>query len=297
MLDVYKSIYNLNGQPFRLSPDYRFSFEHQTYNDAKSYLKYAISEGEGIVAITGAPGTGKTTLISSLISELDQSQVQIGVVTNIQLDSGGLLSLVVDAFSLEIDHSENANPLKVFKQFLRQQKEAGKRVVLIVDEAQGLSPALLEDLRLFSNFQEDTQLLMQIFLVGQESLMDVIRAPGMEQLHQRVIAAAELKPLDLEQTIEYIVHRLTCVGWKNDPVITDEVCNLVHKFSEGVPRMINLICHRLFLHAGLKDRHKIEGSDALIVVVELHKEGLLTIGARRELSAYVNGLKDMAAND
>lgn len=296
MLDVYKSVYNLEGQPFRLSPDHRFSFAHQTYNDAKSYLKYAISEGEGIVAITGAAGTGKTTLIASLISELDQSQVQVGVVTNMQLDSGGLLSLVADAFSLEVERSERVNSLNVFKQFLKQQREVGRRVVLIVDEAQGLTPELLEDLRLFSNFQEDEQLLMQIFLVGQESMMDLIRAPGMEQLHQRIIAAAELKPLNLEQTIEYIVHRLTRVGWKNDPVITDEACNLVYKFSEGIPRLINLICHRLFLHAGLKNKHKIDGSDALIVVVELHKEGLLSAGARHALGEYVANLKDLAAN-
>jgi len=296
MLDVYKSVYNLEGQPFRLSPDHRFSFAHQTYNDAKSYLKYAISEGEGIVAITGAAGTGKTTLISSLISELDQSQVQVGVLTNMQLDSSGLLNLVADAFSLEIEPSERVNSLNIFIQFLKQQREVGRRVVLIVDEAQGLTPELLEDLRLFSNFQENEQLLMQIFLVGQESMMDLIRAPGMEQLHQRIIAAAELKPLNLEQTIEYIVHRLTRVGWKNDPVITDEVCNLVYKFSEGIPRLINLICHRLFLHAGLKDKHKIDGSDALIVVVELHKEGLLSAGARHALGEYVADLKDMAAN-
>jgi len=296
MLDVYKSVYNLEGQPFRLSPDYRFSFGHQTYNDAKSYLKYAISEGEGIVAITGAAGTGKTTLISSLISELDQSQVQIGVVTNMQLDSSGLLNLVIDAFSLEIDRSEMANSLNLFKQFLKQQREVDRRVVLIVDEAQGLSPELLEELRLFSNFQEDEQLLMQIFLVGQESLMDIIRAPGMEQLHQRLIAAAQLKPLGLEQTIDYIVHRLSCVGWKNDPVLTDEVCSLIHKFSDGVPRLMNLISHRLLLQVGLKGKHELSGSDVLLVIVELHKEGLLTPVARHALGEYVGGLKDLAAN-
>jgi len=296
MLDVYKSVYNLEGQPFRLSPDYRFSFGHQTYNDAKAYLKYALSEGEGIVAITGAPGTGKTTLISSLISELDLTQVQAGVLTNIQLGSGKLIDRIVEAFSLQVDPPETSDAMSVFGQFLKQQNEAGGRVVLIVDEAQGLTPEMLEELRLFSNFQHNTRLLMQIFLVGQESLMDIIRSPGMEQLHQRIIAAAELKPLDLEQTIDYIVHRLTYVGWKNDPVLTDEVCSLVHKFSDGVPRLINLICHRLFMHAGLKEKHKIDGGDALIVIVELHKEGLLTSEARQALGTYVGSLKDLAAN-
>ncbi|MFV2005324.1 MAG: ExeA family protein [Gammaproteobacteria bacterium] len=296
MLDVYKSVYNLEGQPFRLSPDHRFSFGHQTYDDAKSYLKYAISEGEGIVAITGAPGTGKTTLISSLISELDLAQVRAGVVSNVQLGSGRLMDQVVDAFSLQTDSAENSNAISVFIRFLKQQSKAGVRVVLIVDEAQGLTPELLEELRLFSNFQQDAQLLMQIFLVGQKPLMDIIRSPGMEQLHQRIIAAAELKPLDLEQTIDYIVHRLNCVGWKNDPELTDEACGLVHKFSDGVPRLINLICHRLFLHAGLKDKHKIDGGDALVVIVELHKEGLLTSDARYALGEYVGNLKDLAVN-
>ena len=296
MLDVYKSIYNLDGQPFRLGPDHNFSFGHQTYDDAKSYLKYAISEGEGIVAITGAPGTGKTTLIASLISELDLDQVHVGVVTNVQLDSSNLLDMVIDAFSLNLDRSDNVSAMQGFKLYLRHQYEKGRRVILIVDEAQGLTPELLEELRLFSNLQHQTNLLLQIFLVGQEPLMDIITSPGMEQLHQRLIAAAHLKPLSFEQTIDYVVHRLCHVGWKNDPSLTDESLSLVHKFSDGVPRRINLICHRLFLHAGLKEKHEISGGDALNVIVELHKEGLLTPVARRALGEYVGGIKDLAAS-
>ena len=296
MLDVYKSVYKLKGSPFRLSPDHHFSFGHQTYDDAMSYLKYAISEGEGIVAITGAPGTGKTTLIALLLSELDQARIQVGVVANVQMGSSSLLDKVADAFSLEIGRSEKVNMVNVFKQFLMHQNGAGRRVILIVDEAQGLSVELLEELRLLSNLQQDTQLLMQVFLVGQEPLMDLIRAPGMEQLHQRIIAAAQLMPLDLEQTTGYITHRLHCVGWKNDPVVTGEAFNLIHRFSGGVPRMINLICHRLFLHAGLKNKHKLGGGDVLFVIVELHKEGLLTPVARHALGEYVGDLKDSAAN-
>jgi len=294
MLDVYKSIYRLDGKPFRLSPDHRFSFAHQTYDDAKSYLKYAISEGEGIVAITGEPGTGKTTLIASLISELDRSQVLVGVVTNVQLDSGSLIEMVVDAFSLRIDRSDKLSVMSEFKRFLVEQSEKGRNVILIVDEAQGLSKELLEDLRLLSNLQHNTRLLLQIFLVGQDPLMEIVRSPGMEQLHQRLIAAAQLKPLNLEQMVDYIIHRLNCVGWKNDPVITDEAFSLVHKFSAGIPRKVNLICHRLFLHAGLNDRHELVGGDALNVIVELHREGLLTPVARQALGEYVGGIKDLA---
>ena len=296
MLDVYKSVYNLEGSPFRLGPDHHFSFGHRTYDDAKSYLKYAISEGEGIVAITGAPGTGKTTLIATLISELDLIQVQVGVITNVQLDSANLLDMIIDAFSLSLDRSDNVSAMQGFKLYLRHQSEKGRRVILIVDEAQGLTTELLEELRLFSNFQHNTNLLLQIFLVGQEPLMDIIRAPGMEQLHQRLIAAAQLKPLSFEQTVDYVMHRLDRVGWKNDPAFTDEALSLVHKFSAGIPRRINLICHRLFLHAGLKEKHELLGGDALQVIVELHREGLLTPVAMRALGEYVGGIKDLAAS-
>ena len=296
MLDVYKSVYNLDGAPFRLSPDHRFSFGHRTYEDAKSYLKYAISEGEGIVAITGAPGTGKTTLIASLVSELDLEQVHVGVVTNVQLDSSNLLEMVIDALSVKLDHSSSSSVMEGFKLFLRHQSEKGRRVILIVDEAQGLNAELLEELRLFSNLQHNSKLLLQIFLVGQEPLMDIVTSPGMEQLHQRLIAAAQLNPLDFEQTVEYVVHRLSCVGWRNDPAFSDEALSLIHKFSAGVPRRINLICHRLFLHAGLKDKHELVGGDALQVIVELHHEGLLTPVARRALGEYVGGIKDMTGS-
>ena len=295
MLDVYKSIYKLEGSPFRLSPDYRFSFGHRSYDDAKSYLKYAIIEGEGIVAITGAPGTGKTTLIATIISELDLTQVRVGVVTNVQLDSSSLVDMVVDAFSLQVDRAGNVSAMSVLKRFLKQQSEEGRRVILVVDEAHGLSDGLLEELRLLSNLQHNTRLMLQVFLVGQEPLMDIIRSPGMEQLHQRLIAAAKLKPLTFEETVDYIAHRMKCVGWKNDPTISEEAYNLIFKFSAGVPRRVNLICHRLFIHAGLKEKHELLGGDALQVIVELHREGLLTPVARRALGDYVGGIKNMTA--
>ena len=296
MLDVYRTIYKLEGSPFRLSPDYRFSFGHPTYNDAKSYLKYAIAEGEGVVAITGAPGTGKTTLIASMLSELDLTQVHVGVVTNVQMDSCSLLDMVIDAFSLQVGRSGKAGAMSELKRFLKRQSEQGRRVILVVDEAQGLSDKLLEELRLLSNLQHNTQLMLQVFLVGQEPLMDIIRSPGMEQLHQRLIAAAQLKALTFEETIDYIVHRMECVGWKNDPAISEEAYSLVYKFSAGVPRRINLICHRLFIHAGLNEKHELLGGDALQVIVELHREGLLTPVARRALGEYVGGIKGLEAN-
>ena len=274
MLDVYKSCYNLKGQPFRLSPDYRFCFNHPTFDEAKSYLKYATSEGEGFVVITGAPGTGKTTLIGTVLAELDSSHIKVASLDDQQLDTRNLVDRVNDAFGVPSD--TDTAPIARLKRFLNEHNKQGGRAILIIDEAQGLSMEALEEIRLLSNMQNYDGLLMQVFLLGQESLLDMIRAPGMEQLQQRLIAASHLEPLKLNETMAYVEHRLRKVGWDNDPAFTEESMDLIHKFSGGVPRRINLICHRLFIRSGLDQKHQLQGEDALHVIVELHKEGLLT---------------------
>jgi len=282
MLDVYKSCYKLSGQPFRLSPDYRFSFNHRTYDEAKAYLKYAAAEGEGFVVITGAPGTGKTTLIGALLSELDTGQVRVASLANEQLDPRDLVDRVNDAFGLPVNN--DVAPLPKLMRFLNQNYQEGGRAILIVDEAQSLSKRALEELRLLSNLQNYDGLLLQVFLLGQDPLLDMIRSPGMEQLQQRLIAASHLEPLKLKETVAYVEHRLRKVGWQNDPSFTEESMNLIHKFSGGVPRRINLICHRLFLRSGLEQKHHLQGEDALHVIVELHKEGLLSPATNGKLS-------------
>jgi type II secretory pathway predicted ATPase ExeA len=286
MLDVYRSCYKLTGQPFRLSPDFRFSYSHRTYDEAKAYLKYAVSEGEGFVAITGAPGTGKTTLIGALLSELDEMRVKVANLANEQLDTRDLVERVNDAFAIPANNA--AAPMSRLMRFLNQNKQVGGHAVLIVDEAQSLTPAGLEELRLLSNLQSYDGLLLQVFLLGQEPLLEMIRSPNMEQLQQRLIAASHLEPLELDETIAYIEHRLRMVGWQEDPTFTQESMHLIHKFSGGVPRRINLICHRLFLRGGLEDKHELQGEDALHVIVELHKEGLLTPAAPRVIEQQQN---------
>jgi type II secretory pathway predicted ATPase ExeA len=281
MLDVYKSCYKLEGQPFRLSPDYRFSFHHPTYDEAMAYLKYATSEGEGFVVITGAPGTGKTTLIAKLLAELDTTHIKVATLADEQLDSRNLVERVNDAFGVPEEH--DVAPLPGLMRFLNQHKEQGGRAILIVDEAQGLTMEALEEIRLLSNMQNYDGLLLQVVLLGQESLLEMIRSPGMEQLQQRLIAASHLEPLKLHETVAYVEHRLRKVGWQNDPSFTDDSMDLIHKFSGGVPRRINLICHRLFIRSGLEQKHQLQGEDALHVIVELHKEGLLTPAASNAL--------------
>ena len=276
MLDVYKTRYKLNGEPFRLSPDHHFSFAHPSYANAEAYLKYAISQGEGFIAITGGPGTGKTTLVNGLLAGLDKTRIRVAMLSNVQLDPRNLVRMVVDAFGFLLDDATNADPVSELEQFLKRQSQKGCRAVLIVDEAQGLSSASLEELRLLSNLQHDNRLLLQVFLVGQEKLLDMVHAPGMEHLQQRFIATSHLEPLDFDETVSYVEHRLRHVGWQGDPTISEDASRLIHKFSGGVPRRINLICHRLFLYGGLKRKHALLGEDARHVINELYRERLLT---------------------
>ncbi|MEA3242720.1 MAG: AAA family ATPase, partial [Pseudomonadota bacterium] len=161
------------------------------------------------------------------------------------------------------------------ERFLNQQSYRGHRTILIVDEAQSLSPSALEELRQLANMQRKDQLLLQIFLVGQEKLLDLIRAPGMEQLQQRLVAASVLEPLDLDETVDYIEHRLSLVAWRGDPAINEEALRLIYKYSGGIPRRINMICNRLFLYGGMQQKHELLGEDTRTVIEELHQEFLL----------------------
>ncbi|MDT8388503.1 MAG: AAA family ATPase [Thiogranum sp.] len=272
---MYDSYYKLTADPFRLSPDHRFSYGHDSYAEAKAYLEYALFRGEGFIVITGGPGTGKTTLIGEVLSGVDRNQILITTLNCTQLEGRDLLHMVAAAFGLRYADASKATLLLGLEQFFADQTRKGQRCVLIVDEAQGLSPGALEELRLLANLQMRERLLLQIFLVGQEQLRDLVHAPAMEHLSQRIIAAAHLEPLSLEDTVTYIEHRLTRVRWLGDPAISAEALRLIHHYSGGVARRINLICSRLFLHGSMEGKHHLNGEDARGIIEDLHREGLI----------------------
>jgi type II secretory pathway predicted ATPase ExeA len=275
LLELYKSCYGLEGEPFRLSPDHRFSYAHRSYAHARSYLEYALSQGEGFIVITGEAGTGKTTLISDLLENMDRSSAMVVTLTSAQLDMEHLVMLVISSFGLSVSDNSIALLLVELKKFLVRLHQKGGRAILILDEAQGLSRAALEELRLLSNLQHENRLLLQIFLLGQDGLLEKIQAHGMENLHQRIIATSRLEPLDLEETVAYLEYRLCHVGWKGDPAISAQAVRIIHRFSGGIPRRINLIAHRLFLFGGIHRKHRLSGDDAKRVVEELRRERLL----------------------
>jgi len=275
MMDIYRSYYGLSGEPFRLGPDHRFSLNHPSYATAKAYLTYAIYQGEGFVAITGAPGTGKTTLISEILAGLDRHKIGVATLSSTQVESRDLLQMVASSFGLNPAKVEIPDLLAEIESHLVSKVRSGHRAILIVDEAQGLSSGALEELRLLANLQYQYQLLLQICLVGQESLLKLIRSPGMEHLQQRLVAAAPLEPLTFDESIDYIEHRLTRVAWKGDPSIDERALRLIYQFSGGIPRRINLICNRLFLYGGTRQKHQFVEADVRVVIDGMIEEFLL----------------------
>jgi putative secretion ATPase (PEP-CTERM system associated) len=271
---MYTGFYQLSTDPFCLSPDPRFLFSHPSYRKAKAYMLYALQRAEGIVVVTGAPGTGKTTLIKELLSEHADTKFNIAKLVSTQVSANDLLRLIAYAFGIANEGMDKATLLRRLELYLTQQHREGWRNLLIVDEAQDLPKNALEELRLLTNLEQDNSPLLQVFLVGQEHLLNVVRLEVMEQLKQRIIAACQLKPLTATEIENYVFHRLRVAGWKQDPVIDHSVFPYLYHFSKGIPRKINQICSRLLLHGFVENKHELNAGDVSEVISELKSEQL-----------------------
>ena len=255
---MYEAFYSLSGKPFQLSPDPRFFFNSRGHKRALSYLRYGVKQGEGFIIVTGDVGTGKTTLVTALFKALEQEDVVAAQIVTTQLQADDMLRMVASAFGLNSERVGKATLLSNLERFFRACAQEGKRVLLVVDEAQGLPKKSIEELRMLSNFQMNGRALLQTFMLGQREFRATMRSEGFEQLRQRVIAAYHLKPLDLEETKGYVTHRLATAGWRNDPEIHDAVFDGIHEFTAGVPRKINTLCDRLLLFGCLEELHVID---------------------------------------
>ncbi len=269
---MYEAFYNLATKPFQLSPDPRFFFDSTVHKRAMSYLRYGLSQGEGFIVITGGIGTGKTTLVRNLFAEMDRRQIVAAQLVTTRLGPDELLKIISSTFGLPSEGLSKASLLKQFEAFLKKCEFQDKRVLLVVDEAQNLPADTLEELRMLSNYQTDNRSLIQSFLLGQDEFRQTIQSPGMEQMRQRIIASCHLSPLDKKETRLYIEHRLKEVGWSSRPVITDIAFELIHNYTNGVPRRINVFCDRLLLYGYLEELFVFKPEVINIVAEELANE-------------------------
>lgn len=269
---MYESYFKFRGKPFQLNPDPAFFYGSRGHRRAMAYLEYGLHQSEGFIVITGEIGAGKTTIVRSLLEKLDPEKVVAANLVSTQIDANEILHLVATAFGLPNRSLDKAGLLLALETFLVQTAAAGKRALLIVDEAQNLAPAAVEELRMLSNFQLEDHALLQSFLIGQPEFRDIMQGAEMQQLRQRVIASYHLGPLDSEETRSYIEHRLRHVGWTDDPIFDNEAFGAVYGYTGGIPRRINTMCDRLLLGAFLADRHSIGEHDVREVIDELKEE-------------------------
>lgn len=269
---MYESYYHLTAKPFQLKPDPKFFFGSRNHKRAMAYLQYGLSQGEGFIVITGEVGAGKTTLVRNLFRDLDTAEIVAAQIVNTHLSSEDTLKMVAAAFGIPIEDASKAVLLTRIEQFLRACDQQGKRALLVVDEAQNLSPQTVEELRMLSNFQTNDNSLLQTFLLGQPEFRKTLLGADMLQLRQRVIASYHLGPMGIDETRTYIEHRLHTVGWRNDPSLSDDAYSKIHEFTGGIPRKINTLCDRLFLMGYLEEIHAFDKSHVNTVIQDIQQE-------------------------
>lgn len=256
---MYEAYYGLRANPFRLAPDPQFFYESTCHKRGLAYLRYGLHQGQGFVVVTGVPGTGKSLLVQTIFAELAAGQrMVLSSINNTNLEADDVLRAVANSFDVYCGDSSKAALLNALENFLIEKNRQGKRVLLIVDEAQNLPKRALEELRMLSNFQRGDQPLMQIMLLGQQQLQSILADPAMEQLTQRVIASCHLYPLDPTEIRSYIEHRLRHVGWRGKPSFSGEALALIGHITRGIPRLINTFCDRLLLAAYLDEKQQID---------------------------------------
>ena len=266
---MYDQFYGFEGRPFQLTPDPHFYFESATHRKALSYLGYGLAQGEGFIVITGDIGAGKTTLVGHLMATIDPARLTAVKIVSTQVGGDDMLRLTAQSFGLPTDDMPKAQILRQIEAFLHGQARAGRRSLLIVDEAQNLSVSAIEELRMLSNFQLGGQSLLQIFLLGQPEFRDLLKSSQLEQLRQRVIATHHLDPMQPEEIEPYILHRLSIVGWNGDPHFTPEAFAAIYAATGGVPRRVNVLASRVLLLGALDQLSEIDAAAVQAVIEDM----------------------------
>jgi putative secretion ATPase (PEP-CTERM system associated) len=268
---MYESHYGLNSKPFQLTPDPAFFFASKWHKRAMSYLQYGLSQAEGFIVITGGIGTGKTTIANSLLANIEDDIVAAQIVTP-KLNPDELVKMVASKFEIDVANKTKTDLLEALEAYLFGLSKQGKRALLLVDEAQNLPLETIEELRMLSNFQQAGKPLLQSFLLGQEELQPILRAPNMEQFRQRIVASCHLAPLSVEECREYIEYRMHNAGWNGAALFSDEAFTRIHDFTTGIPRKVNTLMDRILLFGFLEELETLDEQAVDTVVAEVKEE-------------------------
>ena len=267
----YLGHFNLQEQPFRLTPDPDFLYWSKQHARAKAYMESTIWLADGFVVITGEIGSGKTTLLQSFLAELDEDVVY-AVVSQTQLTPTQFLQAVLTEFGFKPFNKRKVELLDMLNMFLIEQYSNGKKVVLVVDEAQNLTRKVLEEIRLISGIETHKEKVLRIILAGQPELRDTLDSAGLKQLIQRVRLRFHLGPLDRREMHEYIEHRLSVAGAEDKQLFGDDTFEIIHRYTGGVPRLINTLCDTSLLCAFADEKKSVDLEDVKSAIDELNWE-------------------------
>src|SRR5580704_14643185 len=254
---MYKSFFGLKENPFNVNPDPRFLFLTQQIEEALAGLMYGIRTRKGFITLTGEVGTGKTTLINRLLDWLHQQRTRTAFLFNSRMNTNQLFDFVLSEFDIVCESRTKSQQLMKLHQWLLERYRSGETAVLIVDEAQNLTYPVMEEIRLLTNLETSTDKLLQVVLSGQPELEEKLRLPQLRQLRQRIMLRCKTSALSKEQTHDYIVERLRIAGADGPPIFGPEAVAMVHKYSVGIPRVINLLCEHSLINAYVEQQRPI----------------------------------------
>lgn len=255
---MYLDFYRFREKPFNLTPDPRFVFLSKNHKEAFAHLLFGIQSHAGFILLTGEVGSGKTTVLRTLLGQLDADHHRTALIFNPCLSPVDLLKNINREFGIPTDLPSASDLLDSLNQFLLKENGEGRTVVLVIDEAQDLEVAVLEQIRLISNLETDRDKLIQIVLSGQPELLAILNKSEMRQLNQRITVRYHLKPMDFSDTVQYIHHRLELAGGRGDPIFTPRALKRIFRYSGGLPRLINAVCDRALLTGYARDKTKID---------------------------------------
>jgi len=255
---MYNKFHGLKDKPFEITPDPRYLYLSESHREALAHLTYALNESKGFTVITGEVGTGKTTLVQMLLSRLD-SHTRIAHLFNPKLGTRDFFKYICQDFGLKTNgFSTKGEFLTLLHSFLMECYARRERVVLIVDEAHTLSPALLEEVRLLTNLETPKAKLLQVMLLGQPELDTTLARNEFRQLKQRISLRFNLKPLNRQETEEYIIRRLKVAGARNSDLFGEDAVKEIYRYSKGIPRLINIICDNSLMSGYVYEKHRID---------------------------------------